>query len=67
MAMDQAQFEGLVARMERFAADRPAVYRRRVFGLTESSPIKRLNLFEMPTEASRVGSSIPRAESISAS
>lgn len=33
MAMGQAQFEALIARMERLAAVQPAAYRRRVFGL----------------------------------
>jgi Zn-dependent protease with chaperone function len=31
--MEPAEFEALVSRMERLAADRPAAYRRRVFGL----------------------------------
>ena len=31
--MEQAQFEALIERMERFAIERPAAYRRRVYGL----------------------------------
>ncbi|MHB8817266.1 MAG: hypothetical protein ACYDAE_28940 [Steroidobacteraceae bacterium] len=31
--MERAEFEALIERMERVAAERPIVYRRRVFGL----------------------------------
>src|SRR6202042_262065 len=33
MAMEQAELEALVGRMEKFAVEQPAAYRRRVFGL----------------------------------
>lgn len=33
VGMEQAQFEALIERMERFAIERPAAYRRRVYGL----------------------------------
>src|SRR5579871_4879806 len=32
-SMEQEKFEALIERMEQFAIDRPAAYRRRVYGL----------------------------------